>query len=350
MTPGARRPAKPAMPHMPGSVQVARLFDHINRLALRFIKCPRDHFRQQPQQETEDSSHEGKNGDHGQGSPGKKVAVVEIEINGKDPGQDREGEADHAAQSEKIHRLERVFVQKLYRNQIEDHLEDPLQTILRMPGRPRKMIDRLLADFRTVPLRINGQEPVHLSVEAHPFDHFGPVSFERTPEVVQLHAGNGRDKAVGQNAGQVALQRIVFAVLAPAGTNIVALFNPGQQLRQIRRIVLQIAIHRNNDIARSKIETGHHGGGLSEIAPEMHDLDMIVLRRDLVEQSRAAVLAAIIDQNQFPRAAKSRADRGNFFDQRADGLLFVVDGNRDRNHPATKNRNGRRQKLIIGVG
>jgi len=50
-------------------------------------------------------------------------------------------------------------------------------------------------------------------------------------------------------------------------------------------------------------ETGLHGGLVAEIARQMHDANLRMIGRELVEQVGAAVVRTVVDENDFlPRA------------------------------------------------
>ena len=76
----------------------------------------------------------------------------------------------------------------------------------------------------------------------------------------------GRDQPIGDDRGHSAGQRIVLACHAPTRDDIEALGELGQERRDIGRVVLAVAIHRDNDVAAAVLNRRHQGGGLPVIA------------------------------------------------------------------------------------
>ena len=82
------------------------------------------------------------------------------------------------------------------------------------------------------------------------------------------------------------------------------------------------------------IDARHEGGRLAAVARQMDDHERVVPRRQFIENFGAAVLAAVVDQQQFIRDVQF----ARFF--RHPGVEFahvvalVVDGNDDGKHGA----------------
>ena len=121
---------------------------------------------------------------------------------------------------------------------------------------------------------------------------------------MQVYTGNARDDAIGDTAGQIAFDRRVLAILAPAGNDVKAFVKLGQQLGNVVWIILQVAVHRHDNVASGVIQPGHERGGLAVVAAEVNDSDALVGSGDLVEYGCRAVAAAIVDQYQFPAPPK----------------------------------------------
>jgi hypothetical protein len=170
---------------------------------------------------------------------------------------------------------------------------------------------------------------MHLAVQFHALEHVALVRFQRTAVIVQVHAGDARDQAVGEATGQVALDRVVLAVLAPAGHDVEAFVDLCQQFGDVFRIVLQVAIHRHDDVAAGMVHARHHRRGLPVVAPEMHDGNAPVAASQIIQQGRRTIGAAVVDQHQFPGPAELGHGRAHLLVQRGDVLLFVVDGHRN---------------------
>ena len=133
--------------------------------------------------------------------------------------------------------------------------------------------------------------------------------------------------------GKLRWSGVVLAVLAPAGADVEALVELREQLGDVGGIVLQVAIHRDDDLAGGEIEAGHHRGGLAEIAAEMDDFHARdSRRRGASSDGLAAVVAAVIDENQLPRPADRSHNLGDAPVEGREGLRFIIDWDGDRDH------------------
>src|SRR5262245_43483312 len=97
----------------------------------------------------------------------------------------------------------------------------------------------------------------------------------------------------------------------------------------VRGIVLQVAVHRHDDVALRKIDSGHHRRGLPEVAAQAHDLEALVLIRDLLQQRAAAVGAAVVDQDDFEILRQPRQLLREFLPQERHVLALVKDRDDD---------------------
>jgi hypothetical protein len=149
---------------------------------------------------------------------------------------------------------------------------------------------------------------------------------------VQAHTAHERDQAIGHDARQIALQRVVLSILAPAADYVEPFVQLREQDWNVRGIILQVTIERDNHFAFRKIEPSHHCCGLAEIAAEMHDFHVRIMFCELVEDFLGIIRRAVIDQNEFPRASKRLERIANAPVQLGQRARFVANGNRDGNH------------------
>ena len=120
---------------------------------------------------------------------------------------------------------------------------------LDLPSRARVVAHDHLGDARARPLGVDRDEPVHLAVEAHRLEDLAAVGLERAAVVVQAQPADAADQPVGDARRQLAGERRVLAVLAPAGDDVVALLELVEQARDVGRIVLEVGVHRDDDVA-----------------------------------------------------------------------------------------------------
>jgi len=71
----------------------------------------------------------------------------------------------------------------------------------------------------------------------------------------------------------------VLPLFPPAVHQVVSFVDLGQQHLDIGRIVLQVAVHRHNHVARGELQAGLHGCRLAVIAAKTDDLHASVRGR-----------------------------------------------------------------------
>src|SRR6058998_4381183 len=103
---------------------------------------------------------------------------------------------------------------------------------------PRMMPHWNLGYSRSVPIRVNRNETMHLAVKLNALQRLPPIGFQGASIIVQINPRNRRDEPVGQRAWQIAPERRVLPPLPPARDEIVAFIQFGQEPRNIGRIVL----------------------------------------------------------------------------------------------------------------
>ena len=147
------------------------------------------------------------------------------------------------------------------------------------PCTPRAMVDHVLDDGDAELARDRRQEAVHLAVQLHRLHDLGAEHLQRAAVVVQLHAGRARDQPVGDRRRQPPVDEGVLAVLPPAATMSAGVFSSSiDHGADVARIVLQVAVHRDDVAPAGVSEAGREGGGLAEVAAELDDAQAVVRR------------------------------------------------------------------------
>jgi hypothetical protein len=124
---------------------------------------------------------------------------------------------------------------------------------------------------------------VHLAEQRHLLQHRATKHLERAAVVVQAHAGEPPDEAIGEHRRQASRQESVVPPLAPSGDHVqVLLEQVARQPHDVVGIVLQVAVERGDQIAARGLDPGLHRRGLAEVAPECDDAHVIATRRTLV--------------------------------------------------------------------
>ena len=122
---------------------------------------------------------------------------------------------------------------------------------------------------------------------------------------------------------------IVDALLAPSADDVAASgFEGFEHYRDIVRIVLQVAVHGDNDFAGSVVKTGGERGGLTVIALQTDDGDAGIVEGNLAENLRSRVAALIVHVDEFDGFEAAGHDSGEAGMEFADAFLFVMETGR----------------------
>ena len=100
-----------------------------------------------------------------------------------------------------------------------------------------------------------------------------------------------------------------------------------KKARNLFRVVLQIAVHRNDDFAARKIKTRFQSRSLPEIPPQPHQVYAPVVLEDVRKNFERIVLAAVVHKHQLVRLADSVHHFGKLHIERWDVFLFVEERN-----------------------
>ena len=203
---------------------------------------------------------------------------------------------------------------------------------MRLARRPRSILYRHLANPGAVKARQCRNEAVQFPVQVHVLQHFRPVSLERRPEVPQIHARRLRHQPVRHARRNLARDRVIYPLLAPARSDVVAFVHLCQQRRNVFRSMLQVAIHRDNHVALGLMEARRQRRRLSEIPPQPDHLQRPVRLHQIRQQFQAAVRRRIVHEHDLVRSVNSYKHRRQAVIERQDGRFFVMDGDDNRQH------------------
>ena len=118
--------------------------------------------------------------------------------------------------------------------------------------------------------------------------------------------------------------------MAPATHQVVALAQLLHDHRNIRRIVLEVAIKGDDLVAAAGIKTSGHGGGLAVVTAQQHGHQFGGGAAQLLQQFSGAVARAVIHQHQlkgFPQGPQAAEQLSH---EHREALLFVVEGDHHR--------------------
>src|SRR6185437_5138501 len=195
----------------------------------------------------------------------------------------------HPDAAEEVQRTAHVFEQEANRKQIEEDAEGAADAVMALASLAVHIADGNLADRGSVPACQRGNEAVHFAVKRDVLDDLSAIGLEGSSEVVNVHAGEFGHEPIGAARRNAAQNEVVNALFAPAGDNVIAFIELFQEGGNVIGIVLQVAIHGKDELARGMIESGRQSRRLTEVAPQLDDQHAAVDRGDLFEQLVSAV-------------------------------------------------------------
>src|SRR5579875_585399 len=130
-------------------------------------------------------------------------------------------------------------------------------------------------------------------------DHLTPVGFEAIIDVVQVHAGHFADHAI-EDARRKRFRDGVKARELPARYEIISLVELRQEIRNLFRIVLQVAVHSENDFTATAAEAGHQRRGFAKVLAETdHAHHARMFGMQFFQFKKSFISTAIIDKYDF---------------------------------------------------
>jgi hypothetical protein len=223
-----------------------------------------------------------------------------------------------------------VAKQEADRQQIEEHSEgagDAVMTLTVLAGWIR---DGDLADAGSIPGGERGDEAVHLAVEGNVLDNFTAIRLEGRAEVVDIDATERRHEHIRGARGDAAQEEVVSTLCAPAADDIVSLFQLREEVGDLLRVVLEVTVHRQDEVSLGVIEAGCKSGGLTEVATELYDEYTAVYCRDLLEEPVGSVAGAVVDKYQLEGVTDLLHHGLEAVIESGYVLFFVMEGYDDR--------------------
>ena len=158
---------------------------------------------------------------------------------------------------------------------------------------------------------------------------FAAVGFEGGAEVVDVDAGEDGHELVGGARRDAAKEDVIAALGAPAADDVVAFFELGEEAGDLAGVVLEVAIHGEDEVALRVVEAGSEGGGLAEVAAELDDEDAGIDGGDLFKEAVGAVARAVVHEDQLEGVVPLLHDGLEAVVEGGDVLLFVVEWDDD---------------------
>src|SRR6266516_6808780 len=189
-----------------------------------------------------------------------------------------------------------------------------------------------LRHAEAAPLRHHRHETVELTIQLQMriLDHLATIDFKSIIDIMQVYASHYIDQAI-EDMRRKSLRERIQAWKLPASHQIIALIQPGQETGDLLRIILQIAIHRKDDLSTTATKPGNERGRLAEIAAKAYDLYNIrTLFIELSQFNERLIRTSIIDKDYFITLPKLSELGRQLLKQKTYVLLLVHHRNNDR--------------------
>src|SRR5207249_4188331 len=233
----------------------------------------------------------------------------------------------HAEQTKKLERPRRIIQQKFDDNQVQENPDGAPDSVIGLSALAMKILDGHFRDSRAGRTCQRRDEPVELAVKLNFLNDLAAVGLKRGSKIVKVDSRKFRHHPVGGAAGKLAHQPVIPPVVTPAAHQFETFFDFFQKARNFFRVVLQIAVHRNDDFAARKIKTRFQRWGLPEIPPQPHQVYAPVVLEDVRKNFERIVLAAVVHKHQFVRFADPVHHFGKLHVESWDVFLFIEERN-----------------------
>ena len=119
----------------------------------------------------------------------------------------------------------------------------------------RPVIDHLFRDFPTSCRSQHRDETVTLAVQFYVIENFAAVKLQAAIVIMQFHAGEPTDQPIEKPGRQTLVER-VFAVLLPTADQVVAFVQQLNHRWQFCWVVLQVGVHRHDQLTGRIVDAG----------------------------------------------------------------------------------------------
>src|SRR5579859_736823 len=290
------------------------------------------HLSQQSQRKKLDAGHDNDRSEDEQRTMhvhdvGVVYEVVEDQPEGDERSRKNAGCSEGA---EEVQRARQVVKQETNRNQVKEDAEGSGYSVVRLSTLTIDVANGNLANRRSVPGRKRGNKPVQFAVQGHLVDDFAAVGLERRPKVMDIDAAELCHQPICAARRKAAHHKVVDALLAPSAHDVIALCDLFQEKRNVIRIVLEIAVHRDQVVAGSVIESSGEGRGLTEVSAELDHRHATIDGRDLAEQMEGKIGASIVNKDQLKALGIGFHHPFQAVIENGYVLLFVMEGDHNR--------------------
>ena len=172
---------------------------------------------------------------------------------------------------------------------------------------------------------------MQLAVEWQAAYDLSAVGLEAAVHVVEPQPREPSRDAVEDPREQPSRPRIAAPRL-PAGDQVEALVEFREQTRDLCRIVLEVAVDRDDDIALGLRKPGSERRRLAEVAAQPDDPHVVRAGMQLHQGRERPVGGPVVDEDRLPVRADALKRAAQLVEQQGDAPLLVVDGDDDGDH------------------
>jgi len=163
---------------------------------------------------------------------------------------------------------------------------------------------------------------VHARERRHAPQDLGAAGPEGAADVGDRLVGQPVAHAVGEARGDPP-QPGVLAASAHAADHVPAVLQAGEETGDVRRVVLQVGVESDDDVAAGEAAAGGERRRLARVAPLADDPHCGVRPGEAEQDREAAVGAAVVDEDHLRRAAEGLPDALELGREEGQALLFV---------------------------
>ena len=293
----------------------------------------RDHLADQAEREELHSDDHEQHAEREQRTAADRVPerLVHRQVD-QDP--DSDGHEPESEPAEEMQRPVPVTPDERDGQQIEEAAQVALDAVARPPVLTRAMVDGKLGNAEPAVVRKHRNKAVQLTVEAKPVHDFRAVRLQPAVHVVQPHAGEAARDGV-EDPGEDASRKRVAAVRLPAGDEIEAFVELREQARNLRGIVLQIAIDGDDRLAVRLIEPGAERSRLAEVPSQPDHADVRAPVVQPRQRGERPVGRTVIDEDRLPLGVQRLEGRAKLVVEECDAPFLVVNRDDDGDHGAS---------------
>ena len=197
-----------------------------------------------------------------------------------------------------VHRFSRVAGQEQHAQEVEEAAQDAPGPVARAAVFSLLVCDRHFADAETLPEREGRDEAEEVAVHGDRLQDFPAVRLEAAVHVVQLDARRQAHRRVEDPRQHQAVHG-VEPIHLPADDDIEPLLDLLDELVQIGRIVLEIRVHGDDDLALRALETGRQAHRLAEVRAQADTADARIFAVQLGDDLPGVVGAAVVDEDEL---------------------------------------------------